>query len=359
MDFGDTDVALGQSFRSLKSASESATIRVDEGRNAANFLSDIESLIGTDLERIRHQLSDIQNAPVKLKEASLNLVEGGGKLVRPSLTLLVARLFESHDQNIAIPCAIASELVHSATLLHDDVIDEGETRRGRPASRVLWGNLVSVLSGDLLLVRALDHVHRLQRPDITQDLIQTLEALINGEVYQLEARKRLDLTEQGYFEIIRNKTGSLFRFAARAGIYARQTASRDCDAQLEQISIFGENVGLAFQIMDDVIDIQGESAHVGKRLSADILEGKTTLPMVFALQANRRKVAPVLEEAHTNADAASALASLTEVKFGCAKAHDVAQSLTQQALNALHTFPATRARETLEFLVRALCQRHA
>src|SRR5262249_41369970 len=162
--------------------------------------------------------------------------------VRPVTTLLVTRACGG-DTLRAVPLAAAVELIHSATLLHDDVMDEGEQRRGRPASRVLWGNLVSVLSGDLLLTSALELVGAAEVEGAMQDTLATMRALIAGEVAQLKARGRDDLGIEGYLEIAAGKTASLFSCACRFGARAAGVGSELIDAA----GRFGERVGIAFQ----------------------------------------------------------------------------------------------------------------
>jgi octaprenyl-diphosphate synthase len=168
--------------------------------------------------------------------------------------------------------SVVAELVHSATLLHDDVVDEGLERRGAPAARRIWGNAVSVLGGDLLLVHALERTLT-HAPAVLPDLVLTLRRLVDGEVIQLRGRNELDVREATYERILRDKTASLFAFATRAGARLGGAGS---DAQVK-LGEFGELLGVAFQLVDDVLDYQGEDT--GKHLFQDLREGKLTLPL--------------------------------------------------------------------------------
>src|SRR5262245_58176178 len=196
-----------------------AASREPSSAAAAQHLDEITSLLRSSLADLEQVVLSAMQSPAPLDAASLHLVSGGGKRVRPMACMLMSAA-SGGEPGRAIPIAAACELIHSATLLHDDVIDEGEERRNRPCSRVLWGNLVSVLSGDLLLTRALQLVESASVPGAMHDMLGTLERLIAGEVAQLKARGREDLGVEGYLDIVRGKTASLFGFACRSGARA-------------------------------------------------------------------------------------------------------------------------------------------
>jgi octaprenyl-diphosphate synthase len=322
---------------------------------AADHLDSVHRLLNEALPELeRAVLGATTGALAPLDVAAQHLLAAGGKRVRPLACMLVARALEG-DLGKAIPLAAAAELVHSATLLHDDVIDEGEERRNRPASRVLWGNLVSVLSGDLLLTRALCLVEQAGVPGAMQDLLQTLERLIAGEVHQLNARGQLDLGADGYFAIVGGKTASLFGFACRAGV---RSAGRN--ELLGPASAFGEKVGIAFQIIDDVLDLSGDAQEVGKRLGADLAEGKTTLPLALAMRDDDGTLAALLPAARQGDEkAARAVSAHAKVRRGCAEARDIADGYSTDALAALDQLPPSRARELLRGLAHTLTRRRS
>ncbi len=321
---------------------------------AAQHLGAVTQLLAETLPELERVVMAATKGPEPLDVAGRHLVAAGGKRVRPMTSLLMTAACGG-DPSRAVPIAAATELIHSATLLHDDVIDEGEERRNRPASRVLWGNLVSVLSGDLLLTRALSLVDAADVPGAMTDMLQTLERLIGGEVAQLKARDREDLGVEGYLEIVRGKTASLFGFACRSG--ARVAGRSDL---IEPAGRFGEQVGIAFQVVDDVLDLAGDAREVGKRLGADLAEGKTTLPLAFALARDNGQIAGLLPAARRgDVHAARAVSSHPLVREGCSEARAFAAACSKDALDALSELPSVRARDLLHSLAVMLTQRQS
>ena len=322
---------------------------------AGEHMDGVTTLLGETLPRMEAALREATAGPDPLDVAAQQLVLAGGKRVRPLSALLVDRVCGGEGRAV-LPLAAAVELIHSATLLHDDVMDEGEERRGRPASRVLWGNLVSVLSGDLLLTSALGLVQQSGVPLAMEDTLATMRALVGGEVAQLKARGRDDLGIEGYLEIARGKTASLFSCACRLGARA---AGAPADA-VEAAGRFGEHVGIAFQIVDDVLDLEGVPHEVGKRLGHDLSEGKTTLPLALALQHDAESLRPLLVVARAgDTGAAARVARADSVRTGCEQARAFAMAETEQGLAELQRLPAGRARELLAELVKGLIMRRA
>jgi octaprenyl-diphosphate synthase len=322
---------------------------------AAQHLDAISRLLSDSLPLLERAVTTAASGPAPLDQASAYLLEAGGKRVRPTACMLMTAAAGGEPRR-AVPLAAAAELVHSATLLHDDVIDEGEERRNRPASRVLWGNLVSVLSGDLLLIRALSLVEAAGVPGAMHDLLGTLERLIGGEVAQLHARERDDLGRAGYLHIVGGKTASLFGFACRSGVRAARR-----DDLVEAAGSFGEQVGVAFQVIDDVLDLAGDPREVGKRLGADLAEGKTTLPLAIALERDRSgELADLLPRARRgDLEAARAVSTHALVQAGCDEARAFAAERSKGALAALDSLPSSRARDLLRNLAIVLTRRKA
>lgn len=319
------------------------------------LMDEIQALLGTELPRLEALLAETCGGPAPLDEAAGHLVLAGGKRVRP-LSMLLTTAACGGKPSDATSLSASVELIHAATLLHDDVMDEGEERRGRPASRVLWGNLVSVLSGDLLLTRALELVQAAGVPHVMEDTLTAMRALIAGEVAQLKARGRDDLGIEGYLEIVRGKTASLFAHACRTG-------ARVAGATPEVVaaaSRFGERVGIAFQVVDDVLDLEGVPHEVGKRLGHDLAEGKTTLPLALALETDAARLRPLLIDARAGDTVAAAKVAQTEaVRQGCREARAYAQRETELGLSDLSVLPASRERDVLSALVRGLIERRA
>ena len=229
----------------------------------------------------RALLAAARQAPKDLDGAAVQLVGAGGKRVRPLLLLLSARAAAPgrHPRG-RVALALASELVHSATLLHDDVIDDGLTRRGRPAPRVAYGNGVSVLAGDWLLTTSLDLALRSRVPGAVEALVRTLRELVEGEAIQLRLRGDAGFGARDARRIARLKTGALFGFCGEAGGLAAG-ARPEVIAGLRE---FGLQCGLAFQITDDLLDFEADAAALGKAVLADVAEGKASLPVALSLE---------------------------------------------------------------------------
>lgn len=316
-------------------------------------LDDIAGVLHEELPQLEALLRETCTGPAPLDEAAAHLVVAGGKRVRPLSMLLTTAACGGRTAD-ALPLAASVELIHAATLLHDDVMDEGETRRNRPASRVLWGNLVSVLSGDLLLTQALQLVEDAGVDGVMRDTLAAMRALIAGEVAQLQARGRDDIGIDGYLEIVRGKTASLFAHACRTGA---RVAGADPSVQ-QAAANFGERVGVAFQVVDDVLDLEGVPHEVGKRLGHDLAEGKTTLPLALALQTDGDGLRPLLIDARAGDTVAAArVAQRQSVRDGCSRAREFAERETEIGLQALMGLEASRERDLLRTLVRGLIDR--
>lgn len=242
-----------------------------------SHLRAVREILGGDLSWLEQTLEETAGrGPSPGADAARHLISRGGKRVRPIALLLSAACFGPVPR-AARELAVVAELVHSATLLHDDVIDEGGERRGAPAARLTWGNGVSVLGGDLLLVHALARAFE-HAPEVLPDLVATLRRLVEGEIVQLRGRTRLDPSKDTYERILRDKTASLFGWATRSG---GCVAGATHDEQ-DRLTSFGEELGMAFQLVDDALDYSSELC--GKTLHCDLREGKLTLPLVLAVE---------------------------------------------------------------------------
>lgn len=263
----------------MQSLEQVAATRED-GKHAAQLLRSALALVSDEMLGVRQQLAArLGGLPGSTSPSAAHLVESGGKGVRPMLTLLGARAVGG-DPAAAVPYAVAAEMIHNATLLHDDVIDDGAQRRGRPTPRTIWGNTVSVLSGDALFIEALRTVEAAGSAITLREMLDTVALLVEGEVIQFDHRDRLDLSLETYERIVECKTASLFSWCATAGARAGGGAA----AQVEALGRFGRHVGRAFQVRDDVLDLVADPDRLGKDLAADLSGGKVTLPVLFALQ---------------------------------------------------------------------------
>ncbi|MBN1654993.1 MAG: polyprenyl synthetase family protein [Deltaproteobacteria bacterium] len=323
---------------------------------AGKHLESITALLSDILPQLEELIVRATVAPSPLDQATQQLIFAGGKRVRPVLTILFERLCGG-DGKKCLKLAAATELIHSAALLHDDVIDEGDIRRGRPASRVLWGNLISVLSGDLLLTHALELIQQSGIPGAMEDILQTTRSMIHGEVLQLEARNSETISVETYFELVRSKTAALFAHSCRSG-------ARAAGAQIEVIEAcgrFGTHFGTAFQIIDDVLDLEGVPQEVGKQLGHDLSEGRITLPIALVFEGNGESIRPLVAKARSG-DALSALlvSQLPLVRQACEKARAIALNESLEGKKAVaEILPNCRELQLLVEIAISLVNRRA
>ncbi len=231
-----------------------------------------------DIERDLQALTG--DDPTVTARSIRHLMSAGGKRIRPVFCLLAARAFPpTRPPAIARRLACVAEVVHGATLLHDDVIDLGETRRNRPTARLLFGNNASILGGDLLLVEALETVEASGIPELRRSLIEMLRRLVTAEALQLESRGRPG-DRDSYYAVVDGKTSSLFQWALEAGARSVGAGER----QVEALRAFGREVGRAFQLLDDLLDLGREPEVVGKGVLQDLASGTPTWPLLLALE---------------------------------------------------------------------------
>lgn len=333
----------------VRSLVETAHTAADAPR-LTRRLSELQSLLGEDLAWLENALEEsTSTGSAPGRDAARHLVRGGGKRIRPIALLLSTACFGPVTEPVR-EMALVSELIHSATLLHDDVVDDGHERRGVPSARLVWGNAVSVLAGDLLLVEALSRTER-TRPDLLGGLITTLRSLVDGEITQLRGRRELDLEEDTYERILRGKTASLFRWATSTG--AQLGGAIDVDQ--DRLGAFGELLGMAFQLVDDALDYT--SSDPDKTPLADLREGKPTLPLVLAAQRSPELVEPV-RRIHAGDDSGIADISRRVVQSGaCEEVRGRAARYTERALAILDSVRPSSARSLLKEVALELVER--
>ena len=326
------------------------------GPRASARLAQVQALLGDDLSVVDRELARMTREGVSpATDSATHLLEAGGKRVRPLTVLLSAACF-GPVPGCARDVAVAAELVHLATLLHDDVIDDGQQRRGLTTPRRIWGNAVSVLAGDLLLTHALERTAAAAPPAVLSDLFATLRRLVDGEVVQLRGRAQLDVREDTYFRVVRDKTASLFAWAARAGANVAGAGSH----VVEALGEFGSRLGVAFQLVDDVLDYAGDPAQTGKAVLGDLLEGKLTLPLLRTLAAQPALSADVeAVRSAGDADAAVRVASAVRASGACDAVRALAVEETTRARHALSAVPAGAPRDLLAAIATELAARAA
>jgi octaprenyl-diphosphate synthase len=331
-------------------ALRSAAASQAPGVRAEQRLAEVAALFADDLSWVEAELASASRlGPAPSSDAARHLIERGGKRLRPLSLLLSAACF-GRIPPAARQLGVVAELVHSATLLHDDVIDDGTERRGAPASRVLWGNGVSVLGGDLLLVNALERTAE-HAPAIMPELVATLRRLVEGEIIQLRGRVELDVTEDTYERILRDKTASLFAWATRTGARLAEAEPKAVDS----MSSFGEELGIAFQLVDDVLDYTGEAS--GKTLYADLRQGKLTLPLVFAAKQDPELMQPLRRIFAGDHEPVARVSQAVIASGACDDVRRRAREHTTRAIDALEAVAMSPARSLLTSVASELAAR--
>ncbi len=300
---------------------------------------EIYDLVRHDLEQVEKEIGLESVASVEaITYISQYLQTGGGKRLRPILVLLCGKLFGPSNDGL-IRMAAVVEMIHTATLVHDDVIDMAKTRRGRPSINVVWGNHTSVLAGDWLYMQAFQVALRERKFALLDILIELTQRMVEGELLQLDRIGKIGVTETDYMELIDRKTASLFAACARLGAVCGE-------AQSEQETLLGEyawNLGIAFQLVDDILDFTSREKILGKPVGNDLREGKVTLPLVYALESatpdERKLVETVLADGNYDQVPFSKILQLLNRYHAIERAQDRAKSFTEKAREIIAGFP--------------------
>ncbi len=244
---------------------------------------DILSIVGDDFAIMDKQVFGSLNSKVQLiMKVSEHVINAGGKRMRPLMTLLVSRMLEDKPSTQAMELAAITEMLHTATLVHDDVIDESGLRRGRPTANATWNNATAVLVGDYLIARSFNLLVGFDDMALLKLFSDGTCDIAEGEVLQLQHQHNIDTTEQDYLNIIDGKTSRLFMMATVGSALLHK--KHEEKQLLETLAKFGQHFGNAFQMIDDVLDFMGDSAVMGKNLGDDLAEGKPTLPIIKTLE---------------------------------------------------------------------------
>lgn len=259
-------------------------------------LQDIRKLVHADMANVdKLIISQLQSDVVLINQIGHYIVNNGGKRMRPLLLLLTAKLL-NYQGNQHITQAAVVEFIHTATLLHDDVVDESALRRGKKTANNLWGNAPSVLVGDFLYSRAFQLMVQSDSLQILDVMADTTNTIAEGEVLQLLSTNDLETTEQKYLDIIQRKTAKLFEAAAKVGAILSR-ATKEEEIALGQYGLY---LGMAFQIVDDLLDYTGDSASLGKNPGDDLTEGKLTLPLIYMLKHGTKETKDLIQGVFNN-----------------------------------------------------------
>ena len=286
------------------------------------------------------------------KGAARHLLGVPGKFIRPICLMMAARIGERGLDKQVRDLALTCELIHAATLLHDDVLDEGDLRRGMPASRIVYGNAASVLGGDHVLLHALKLAHEAAPPHIFSALLETIDKMVSAESHQLVHRGTMNPDPEVYRTVILGKTAVLFRWALRAG---GNLAGLNLE-QEEALAAAGAELGMAFQLVDDILDLVGDAKQTGKSLYADLEEGKMTWPLILASQKDPTIPALAAQVAAGDAEPATlvarlhALNTINETRYEARKHSDL-------ALDHLKGLPDNKAVQSLRGIIVSAIER--
>jgi octaprenyl-diphosphate synthase len=316
----------------------------------------------TDLKKVNEIILSFSVGKSELiHEISTHLINSGGKRIRPILLLISAKLCGSKNDQNQHYLASAVEMIHSATLLHDDVVDMSEIRRGKKTANALWDNKASILVGDYLFSLSFQLMVKSQNLAILDLLAKTSSIIADGEVLQLQNSTNIDLTEEKYFEIIFGKTAVLFSACCEVGALLNNRSK----AEIEALRLFGKYLGMVFQIVDDILDYSSDESTLGKDIGNDFFEGKVTLPIIKTYQkadfANKKLInemfANNFQQSAKNQNDFTKICDLINKFDGINEAKNIAKSLSNQALEQLDIFPDNVYKNYLSTILEYSLQR--
>lgn len=310
-------------------------------------MEEVLAIIREDLQRVEEEFRRRLKSRVPLiTQIAEHLVKSGGKRLRPAFLILSAKLC-GYDGDAHIPLAGAIEFIHTATLLHDDVIDNAEVRRGNPSANTLWGNEASVLVGDFLFSRSFSMMVEVGDVRVLEIVAQATTHLAEGETLELVKTADLETTEEENLELIVQKTASLISAATRVGAVLGGAPPE----QEEALAEYGLQVGIAFQLVDDCLDYAGQAEALGKGVGVDLREGKVTLPLIHTLknctQEERRRIRDVMLAEELDQRGLGQVLDLVQKYGGISYTMGRAREYVERGKEALSLFPPSTEREAL------------
>ncbi|OGO92877.1 MAG: octaprenyl diphosphate synthase [Coxiella sp. RIFCSPHIGHO2_12_FULL_44_14] len=321
-------------------------------------MESIRAPVAEDLRAVTELIVTELSSDVPLiRTIAQHITQGGGKRLRPLLVLLTAKAVGYDHDTEHHELAAVIEFIHTATLLHDDVIDRSELRRGQRTANAIWDNSASVLVGDFLYSRAFQILARRSHIAVMKVLANTTNQIAEGEVLQLMHRHRTDITETHYCDVIRRKTAQLFSAAAEIGAMLGSKT----DTFRKPLADFGLHLGMAYQIIDDLLDYTSDSATMGKNVGNDLAEGKVTLPLIHALHHTEPSLIPRIHQAIQHgdlthwSDVLDALQTTQAYRYTLDRAKQHAQS----AQSLLASLPLSPYRQSLSALTEFTVQRNS
>ena len=311
------------------------------------------SYLNSDINIIERELeSTIEAQSPLLRQASLHTLRAGGKRIRPVFVLLGGK-FGDYDINVIKNVAVPLELIHMASLVHDDVIDDAELRRGQPTIKAKWDNRIAMYTGDYIFARALELIGEIKDPIAHRILADTIVQLSVGEIEQIKDKYNFDQNLKDYFRRIKRKTALLIATSCQLGAVASGVEEKDH----KNLYRFGYYVGMSFQITDDVLDFTGTEQELGKPAGGDLLQGNITLPVLYAMNndAIRNKIINV----HENSSRTEMDEIITMIKQSGAieKSLDISDRYLAKALDILEKLPQNKAKKTLRDIAKFIGKR--
>lgn len=306
---------------------------------------DIQALITDDMNAVNHLIQDsLKSDVVLINQLSQYIISNGGKRLRPMLALLAAKTCGYNKQQ-HIDIAAIIEFIHTATLLHDDVVDESDMRRGKDTANNIWGNQAAVLVGDFLYSRSFEMMVDVGQLRIMQVLAQATNVIAEGEVLQLLNCNDADTTEKRYLNVIYSKTAKLFEAACQLGAIL---AERN-EAEEKAMADYGMHLGTAFQVVDDILDYSASADEMGKNVGDDLAEGKPTLPLIIALQRSDGGDALMIREAieQGGLDNIEEIISIIHKTGALDYSKNVAKKEAELAVESLSFFPESAEKTAL------------
>ena len=314
------------------------------------------AVVEDDFRAVNQLIIDRLSSHIPMVEEIANyLVEAGGKRLRPLLVLLSAKSCNYGDK-LHLTLAAVIEFLHTAMLLHDDVVDDSDLRRGRSTVNAAWGNPPSVLVGDFLHSRAFEMMVEIGEMRVMEILSHATNVIAEGEVQQLSNLKNPDLSEQSYMEVIRRKTAMLFEAASHSGAVLAG-ADRDIELALRD---YGAHLGLAFQLIDDVLDYDGETASLGKNVGDDLAEGKVTLPLIYAMDQGSQSQTDLIRQAirQGGLDSLSEIITTVESTGALEYTMEKARQEREKAIQSLGNIAPSSYQQAMYNLVNFVVERN-
>lgn len=307
----------------------------------------IYELIAPELVQVEGELRGYTHSGIgPISEIGDYLLNAGGKRIRPALLLLTAKMLGPVTPTV-IRLAAVVEFIHNATLVHDDIIDAADTRRGRPSTNSRWGNSMTVLAGDWLYMQSFAVALREKNLDVLHTLIEITQKMVEGELLQLTLLGKSKVTQEQILDIVERKTAYLFSGCMKLPALA---AGLNHGAS-EGLGDVGKCLGMAFQLVDDILDLSSSKEILGKPVASDLKEGKMTLPMYFAMQDSQpeevTKIEAVLDERDFRSVAAQEILALVEKRDALNRTRNVAEEYARRAIGALQEFPHSIYRDVL------------